>query len=211
MTERFEIITQDGVTLESRIDSPEHPERMTVFCHPHPLQGGTMLAPLMISVTSRLVERGHRVLRFNFRGTGGSTGTHDFGEGEQYDVDAAIAHARGHELSLGVTGWSFGAATALRWLAEAGSNVPYAGIAPAPQLLPDGDSVLFSIRTRDRVPEGPKRFILGSRDQLIDNADVEAYAADKGVEVVTTDGDHFFHGRGKTIGDLVGEALEVSV
>lgn len=156
-----------------------------------------MLAPLMIAVTSRLVERGHKVLRFNFRGTGASTGTHDFGEGEQYDIDAAIAHARGLDLPLGITGWSFGAATALRWIAEAGSTVPYAGIAPARQLLPDV------------IPDGPKLFILGNRDQLVDNSAVEAYAAKRGVEVITTEGDHFFHGRGKAIGDLVGQALEV--
>lgn len=197
MTERFEIITQDGVTLESRIDSPDDPYRVTVFCHPHPLHGGTMLAPLMISVTGRLVSRGHKVMRFNFRGTGGSTGVHDFGEAEQYDVDAAIAHVRGFDLPIGITGWSFGASTALRWISQAGSDRPFVGIAPAPQILPS------------TLPDGPKRIILGNRDQLIDNSEVEAYAQAHGIELVTTDGDHFFHGRGKAIGDLVGEGLEV--
>lgn len=156
-----------------------------------------MLAPLMIAVTSRLVSRGHKVMRFNFRGTGGSTGVHDFGEGEQYDIDAAIAYVRTLGLPVGVTGWSFGASTALRWIAQAESDMPYVGIAPAPRLLPDA------------LPEGPKRIILGTRDQMIDNSEVRTYAEKLGIELVTTDGDHFFHGRGKTIGDLVGEGLEV--
>ena len=75
MLERSTIETSDGVTLETRIDSPDHPERLTVFCHPHPQHGGSMNAPLMISVTGRLVDRGHRVVRFNFRGTGNSGGS----------------------------------------------------------------------------------------------------------------------------------------
>ncbi|TDI54377.1 MAG: alpha/beta hydrolase, partial [Acidobacteria bacterium] len=121
MTERLTITTSDGVTLEARIESPDAPERLTVFCHPHPLQGGSMKAPLMIGVAGRLVERGHSVLRFNFRGTGESSGEHDYGEAEQRDVAAAIGHAESANLPLGLAGWSFGAATALRWLDAAGS------------------------------------------------------------------------------------------
>ncbi|MEA1902666.1 MAG: hypothetical protein U9N56_03980, partial [Actinomycetota bacterium] len=104
MTDRFTITTTDGITLECRIDSPEEPTRVTVFCHPHPLHGGSMMAPLMIAVTRRLVERGHKVLRFNFRGTGASTGEHDYGEAEQKDVAAAVLHAEEFGLPVGVAG-----------------------------------------------------------------------------------------------------------
>lgn len=155
-----------------------------------------MNAPLMIGVTKRLNERGHSVIRFNFRGTGSSTGTHDFGGAEQLDITAAVEHARATGLTLGLAGWSFGAATALRWLEANRETIPYSGIAPAAQFLPDS------------VPGGPKRIVLGNRDQVIDGAAVQAYAVKHGIDLVLTPGDHFFHGRGKKIGDLVGQGLE---
>lgn len=196
MTERLELNTSDGQTLEARIDSPENPERFTVFCHPDPLQGGSMNAPLMISVAGRLVERGHAVLRFNFRGTGASTGAHDQGEGELADVSAAMELARERDLPLGLAGWSFGAWVALRWLAEVGETMPYVGIAPASPQLPE------------ELPAGPKRIILGTREQVVDPDTLISYAEEQAMDLILTPGDHFFHGRGKRIGDLVGQALE---
>ncbi|HEU4320473.1 MAG TPA: CocE/NonD family hydrolase [Acidimicrobiia bacterium] len=196
MSERLQLETSDGTTLEARIDSPDQPERMTVFCHPHPLQGGSMNAPLMIAVATRLVERGHIVLRFNFRGTGSSSGEHEFGAGEIDDVAAAVEHAKSHGLPLGIGGWSFGAWTALRWLAGAGSTMPYVGIAPPARDLPE------------ELPTGPKRIILGTREQVVDSAALIAYAEKQAIDLVLTPGDHFFHGRGKRIGDLVGQGLE---
>lgn len=196
MTERLEIKTSDGQTLEARIDSPDTPHRFTVFCHPHPLEGGSMNAPLMIAVANRLVDRGHAVLRFNFRGTGSSSGNHDYGEDELKDVSAAMELARHRELPLGITGWSFGAWTALRWLADADETLPYVGIAPATRALPE------------ELPGGPKRIILGTREQVVDSDKLTTYAREQGIDLVLTPGDHFFHGRGKRIGDLVGQGLE---
>lgn len=196
MTERLELRTSDGETLEARIDSPDSPDRFTVFCHPHPQQGGSMNAPLMISVANRLVDRGHAVLRFNFRGTGASTGNHDRGDGELADVSAAVELARSRELPLGLAGWSFGAWTALRWLAGEGETMPYVGIAPVASDLPDD------------LPAGPKRIILGTREQVVDPDALMGYAREQGIDLVLTPGDHFFHGRGKRIGDLVGQGLE---
>ncbi|MFP4073634.1 MAG: alpha/beta hydrolase [Actinomycetota bacterium] len=196
MTERLELETRDGETLEARIDSPDEPTRFTVFCHPHPQHGGSMNAPLMIAVANQLVARGHAVLRFNFRGTGSSTGSHDEGEGELNDVAAAMDLARDRGLPLGLTGWSFGAWTALRWLAAEEETIPYVGIAPA------------SLRLPDELPAGPKRFIIGTREQVVDPDELIAYAKAQSIDVVLTPGDHFFHGRGKRIGDLVGQGLE---
>ncbi len=155
-----------------------------------------MNAPLMIGVAGRLVERGHEVLRFNFRGTGASTGTHDEGEAELLDVSAAIDFARARDLPLGLAGWSFGAWTTLRWLAQSDAQMPYVGIAPLPGGLPE------------TLPEGPKRIILGTREQVIDADALASYATRLGIDLVLTPGDHFFHGRGKRIGDLVGQGLE---
>lgn len=155
-----------------------------------------MNAPLMISVAGRLVDRGHAVLRFNFRGTGASTGSHDHGIAELEDVASAVDLARSRDLPLGLVGWSFGASTALRWLARSGEGIPYVGIAPAAQYLPE------------ELPDGPKRIILGTREQVVDGEALTAYAVRHSIDLVLTPGDHFFHGRGTRIGDLVGQALE---
>jgi hypothetical protein len=196
MTERLELTTSDGVTLEARIDSPGQPTRFTVFCHPHPLRGGSMNAPLMIAVAAQLVENGHSVLRFNFRGTGASEGQHDYGRGELNDITAAFAFAETRELPVCLTGWSFGAAAALQWLTDSDSTVPYVGIAPPPDNLPDD------------LPSGPKRVIIGNRDQIIDGEALRTYAVDHGIDLLITPGDHFFHGRGKRIGDFVAQGLK---
>ncbi len=155
-----------------------------------------MNAPLMIAVTTRLVDGGFCVLRFNFRGTDQSTGTHDYGEAELYDVSAAFEEARAKDLTLGLAGWSFGAAVTLRWLAGQRETIPYVGIAPAPDRLPDN------------LPPGPKRIIAGTRDQVVDVAAIRRYAEEQSIDLVLTPGDHFFHGRGKQIGSLVAEGFE---
>jgi alpha/beta superfamily hydrolase len=196
MTERLELSTSDGETLEARIDSPAQAARFTVLCHPHPLEGGSMNAPLMIAVAGRLVERGHSVLRFNFRGTGASSGAHDRGGAELRDISAAMEVARSRGLPMGLAGWSFGAWAALRWLAAEAETIPYVGIAPATGDLPES------------LPSGPKRIVLGTREQVIDPDVLIEYSAAHAIDLVLTPGDHFFHGRGKRIGDLVGQGLE---
>lgn len=195
MSERLQLSTSDGVTLEARWDSAETPRAAIVFCHAHPLHGGSLNNPLMIAVALRLVEHGLSVLRFNFRGTGESTGEHDFGNGELLDIDSAFVEATATGLSIGIAGWSFGAGTSLRWLTERNHALPWAGIAPAVEYLPD------------TLPTGPKRIVLGTRDHLIDTRTVIEYATANSIDLVLTPGDHFFHGRGRRIGDLVAQGF----
>ena len=152
--------------------------------------------PLMISITTRLVENGFSVLRFNFRGTGESTGVHDSGNAELLDIDAAYAEAVDLGLPVGVAGWSFGAGTSLHWLAARREHLAWVGIAPAAQHMPEN------------LPDGAKRIIVGTRDQLIDTQVVIEYAAEHSIDVILTSGDHFFHGRGERIGNLVSEGFE---
>jgi uncharacterized protein len=61
-----------------------------VFCHPHPLYGGTMHTKAVYRAAEALTAAGLRALRFNFRGVGCSTGTFDDGVGEEEDVRAAL-------------------------------------------------------------------------------------------------------------------------
>ncbi len=195
MTDRISLTTSDGETLEARWDTHESPSAVVVFCHPHPLQGGSMMAPLMIGVTSSLVEHGFSVLRFNFRGTGASTGAYDHGSGELLDLDAAVGEAERTGLDLRLSGWSFGAGVALNWLGRQQSSVPYSGIAPPVGSLPG------------TLPPGPKRVVVGTRDQVVDVEALRRYAEAHQIDLVLTPGDHFFHGRSRKIGDLVAQGL----
>lgn len=197
MIDRVQLSSSDGETLEGRWDRPESPIGAVVLCHPDPQQGGTMMAPLMVAVTTRLVERGYSVLRFNFRGIGASTGRHDNGNAEVLDVAAAIAAARDTGLAVHLSGWSFGGGTALRWLGGQNDPIPYAGIAPWWREEPAGD-----------LPAGPKRFVVGTRDQVVNLEVIQAYAERHSIDLVLTPGDHFFHGRGKKIGNLVAQGFE---
>ncbi len=160
-----------------------------------------MQAPLLGAVTRVLVARRLAVLRFNFRGVGASTGHWGEGVGEVDDVAAAMEAARFSfpEIAVGVAGWSFGAATALRWQAAAGDTAPYAGIAPPLEpALPAAGELLPARRT----------FIIGDRDQFTTVGDLEAYAAAVGAGLEVIEGsDHFFYYRQDRLGELVAEAV----
>lgn len=196
-----------GVTLEARWDGTDDARMAVVLCHPHPLHGGTMSAPLLVAVTKALVAYRVAVLRFNFRGVGTSTGEHDYGDAEQDDVAAAVAHAaaRFPALPQAIAGWSFGAATALRWQATTGSTLPYAGIAPPvlreryPGLPGNGD-----LAPADRT------IILGDRDQFSPVPAAERYAAEIDATLRILNGsDHFFYFREERVATVVAEAIGV--
>jgi uncharacterized protein len=105
--------TADGVSLEARLSAPATARGGVVICHPHPLYGGDMDNPVVIRLAEVFAERGLATLRFNFRGTGRSTGTHGEGRDEQHDVDVArerIATLAGAGHPLVLAGYSFGAA-----------------------------------------------------------------------------------------------------
>ena len=70
-----------------------------VFCHPHPVHGGTMHTKAVYRATRAMNDAGLRTLRFNFRGVGCSTGSFDDGVGEEDDVRAALDW-----LALGLPG-----------------------------------------------------------------------------------------------------------
>ena len=197
--------SSEGVELEARWDVPARPLAAVVFCHPHPQHRGTMTVPLMIGVTNVLVARDLAVLRFNFRGVGASTGAWDDGVGEVDDVGAAVNAARERYpyLPIGIAGWSFGAATSLKWQAEAQAALAWVGIAPPVRLddvyrLPDPDTLLPAAR----------QIIIGDRDQFSSVADTDDYAQRIGASVHVFKGsDHFFYFREERVGDIVADAL----
>jgi alpha/beta superfamily hydrolase len=103
--------------LEMALRNPEGvPRGGAVFCHPHPVQGGTMHTKAVYRASRALNDVGFRTLRFNFRGVGYSTGTFDDGIGEEEDVQAALdwleLGLRAHPLVVG--GLSFGSMVGLK-------------------------------------------------------------------------------------------------
>lgn len=197
------LLTSDGERLESLWDRPAGQAIGTVvLCHPHPLQGGTMRAPLMNHVAEGLASRGFTVLRFNFRGVGESSGTHGYGQAEIADVSAAWEAV--NEEATGpyvLGGWSFGAATSLVWMAHTNTAVPWAGIAPPVTGTRSPTLPLL-------LPAAPRTFILGDRDQFTTVAETEAYIDQVSGQLHVIKGsDHFFYFRETVVTDLMAGAF----
>ena len=161
-----------------------------------------MRHPLLEAISAAATSAGFDVLRFDFRGVGDSTGTHGDGIAELEDVAAAVAALEdiGPPV-VGITGWSFGAATALAWHTADASTIAYVGIAP-----PVDSPLSPKLPKPELVTEPAHRtFIIGARDQFVDIDALAGYAAAIDASVVRYEtADHFFIGRyDRVAGDVV--------
>jgi hypothetical protein len=96
--------------LEAILKEPAgEPKGVALVCHPHPLGGGTMHNKVVYRAAAGLIDAGLVTLRFNFRGTGASTGDHD-GDEERQDVRDALRFLSENYPSQPITlaGFSFG-------------------------------------------------------------------------------------------------------
>lgn len=209
MTDDLEITTEDGLSLEARIDEPPAAKGVVVLCHPHPQMGGTMNAPLLEAVTEVLVERGWSVLRFNFRGIGRSEGASGTGIEELKDARAAVknAEARYPGLPLAVAGWSFGAAVALKIAAESPDAIACVAIAPSVKAkpgitegLPDPDEIDLHL---------PTLFVVGANDDVTPPSDARSWADAAGARMVEVPAaNHFFWGKYPKLAALIADHLD---
>ena len=95
--------------IEVAQDAPaEASKGVVVIAHPHPLFGGTMDNKVVQTLARAFTQCGWTAVRFNFRGVGGSAGTHDDGRGELDDLLAVVRHAA-PSGRLALAGFSFGA------------------------------------------------------------------------------------------------------
>jgi hypothetical protein len=180
LEERPLTITNDDVRLEAAIHDGEG-TLAAVVLHPHPQHGGDMDNHVVTAVAAALAGRGATTIRFNFRGTGASTGIHAGGHGEASDARAAVvaAHEAAPEAKLILVGYSFGAMIAAAIAAEVDPAAlilisPPVGMSP----LPDGD------------PGVPTLVVAGDRDQIAPAATVQAMAAMNCRAVVVPGVDH---------------------
>ncbi len=97
--------------LEAILKEPDEKFRgVALVAHPHPLGHGTMHNKVVFRAAAGLSRADLVTLRFNFRGVGLSTGTHDDGRGEQDDIKTALDFLSENYPNEPVTlaGFSFG-------------------------------------------------------------------------------------------------------
>jgi hypothetical protein len=168
--------------------------------HPHPLGGGTLHNKVVYHAMKVLNDPqwgfAFPVLRFNFRGTGLSEGTHD-GIAEKADVLAALDWLQNeYKRPILAVGFSFGAAMTVA--ACCGRNQPSASIRALIALgLPthaEGHDYHYSSLKTCTLP---KLFLSGDQDQFAPAqqlAQVVASAANPKQLVLLPGADHFFTG-----------------
>src|ERR1700755_2727823 len=134
-TKRGEIAGPAGalsVAVDTTTDLPQR--GLAVVCHPHPLQGGTMDNKVVTTIARALVQRGWRVVRFDYRGVRQSAGSWDEGRGEVDDALAVIAAHRVAGQPRVFGGFSFGgfvAASAAARLSDADKPRSMVLVAPS--------------------------------------------------------------------------------
>lgn len=163
-----------------------------IFCHPHPLHGGTMNNKVVTTLAKTVSELGITAVRFNFRGVGLSEGTYGEGILEQSDLlavhDWVRAQSPEHQIWIG--GFSFGAYVAL-------SSVPLINpdliltVAPAVNHFDSSEISAFTV---------PWILVQGEKDNLVSAQDVyyfakRQFAHNPPTIVSLPDADHFFHGQ----------------
>jgi alpha/beta superfamily hydrolase len=163
MSTNREISIPCGVlSLEGALEIPDGvngPAPGSVICHPHPLYGGNMHNNVVRAVKKGLLNKGFACVRFNFRGTGGSWGTHGNGIDEEEDVLAAMDFVQQQkEIDAGklvLAGYSFGCWVGLKAAVRDSRPGILIGISPPV------DSYDFEFLKQE---ERPKLLIAGDRD-----------------------------------------------
>jgi uncharacterized protein len=191
-----------GVALEARLALPKGATAGVVICHPHPLYGGDMDNPLVLDVRDACQRAGLSTLRFNFRGTGRSTGRHDNGNGERDDVrvaPAALTERLPVSGAVALAGYSFGAAMAAA-VASAGEALGGLALIALP---------LVVAAYRSSVPppnvRGPILVVAGDQDEYCPVSGLEGLRTQWArADVRVIEGaDHFFGGRGAPLIDAL--------
>jgi alpha/beta superfamily hydrolase len=185
------------------LDVPEA-RGIALLCHPNPEQGGTMLNKVVSTLQRTVRDAGYVTLRFNYRGTGASEGSHDMGMGEVDDAEAAADWLRQRypDLPLILLGFSFGgfvAAALAGRIEQRGESVDkLLMVAPAVMRLPT-DIPLSS--------KASMTIIQPEADEVIEPEVVYAWSqahAQRPHELLkVAECGHFFHGKLTDLRDLV--------
>jgi alpha/beta superfamily hydrolase len=204
-----EVIHVDGPvgSIEVIVENPGAPRGIALVCHPHPLFGGTNTNKVTQTLARTFAHLNYVALRPNFRGVGGSAGTHDDGRAETDDMLALLAEAKRRygDLPVVLGGFSFGAYVQTR-VAQALAEANH----PAQRLVLVGTAAGHVEGARQYAAKAVASdtiVIHGSVDETVPLSNVLAWAQPLDLPVVVIPGaDHFFHRRLHIIRDVVTRA-----
>lgn len=177
-----------GLSLEGVFHVVESgPTPAAAICHPHPLHGGDMNNAVVVAVCDALSVRGIAALRFNFRGVGGSLGSHSGGLDERFDACAALDFLASQPNidaeRLCLAGYSFGALVAL--------STEYHPVVAAAAISPP---FLMSASGAPRA-SCPTLLVFGQRDTIAPATGAEGMDLPPGSRIAIIPGaDHFWWG-----------------
>jgi hypothetical protein len=205
---RLEAVVNEG--------APDAPFAALV-CHPHPEGGGTLHNKVVYNAMKVLNDPAWGlelpVLRFNFRGTGLSHGTHD-GALEAGDVLAALAWLENaYNCPLVVAGFSFGAAMALKACCSPAKNCRNVRALVALGLPTQVEGRHYSYPPLAHC-NIPKLFLNGDQDQYAPATQL-AHVVDSAAEpkqlLLIGGANHFFAGQLEPMQQALGGWLEESL
>ncbi|MGE8344265.1 alpha/beta hydrolase [Pseudomonas helleri] len=188
------------------LDSAE-PRGLALLCHPNPVQGGTMMNKVVSTLQRTARDAGFVTLRFNYRGTGASGGSHDMGTGEVDDALAAARWLRAQypDQPLTLLGFSFGGFVA----ASLGGRLEAQGVKLARLFLVA--PAVMRLRDEDALPQTcPITVIQPETDEVIDPQLVYDWSKDlsRPHELLkVAECGHFFHGKLPELKELVAPRL----
>lgn len=187
--------------IEGRYHHSTNPKApMALILHPHPEHGGTMNNKVTYTLFRTFVDRGFKVLRFNFRGVGKSEGRFSQGEGELSDAATVLDWMQTYNPdaeACWVSGFSFGAWIAMQLLmrrpeldgfiavSPPANMYDFSFLAPCPVsgLLIQGDQDL--VVPKESVDELARKLSL-QKNIIVDKAIIEG-------------ADHFYAGHLETV------------
>ena len=194
------MIPAGSVQLEANLWEPDGPPRgAVVVCHPHPVYGGTMDNRIVYRAAKAAAAAGFAALRFNFRGTGQSTGLFDQGIGEKDDVVEAIRwlKERYPGLPLAMIGYSFGAWVGLQVAYSDPRVVAMVGLG-IPLNLYDMEFLIENSK--------PALYVVGTRDEFCSQENLDRFVRrlhPSSFVHQIDDADHFFSNQADIVQDLI--------
>lgn len=177
----------DSPVLEGRFLAADADGAGAVVAAPHPQMGGSMDHPVLGEVAHACTEADVASLRFNWRGTGASTGSSS-GDPEHGDADYSAAVGFLEESVAGplvAAGYSYGAAIAVRAAARHRRIRRLLLVSPPPPLLDRAALESFP---------GAVLVVTAEHDQYAPPADLEALAGalGRGTFHLVPGADHFY-------------------
>ncbi len=182
-------VTGAAGKLECALDLPKtDPVGIALIAHPHPLYGGTMNNKVVQMMGRTFTGLGYVAVRMNFRGVGGSEGSHDFGNGETEDMALLLDHIRKQypDLPVVLGGFSFGTYVQSRLYQKLASQ----GQPPEQMVFVSATAGKWAV---DSVPANTL-LVHGELDDVVPLPDVFSWARPQDLSVVVVAGaDHLFN------------------